>query len=310
MELFRCDFSGSGGIQRDLARVCARSSRGAREDRMRTWIFVCCAVVGVGVGLPGCVVLAMYRLSCDPVCNWAGSKSSSLVDFLYPNNETPPPMDTISELHIPVRIGLAFLPTSFKARGLDAVHREELLERIRSHFSERKFVSEVVVLPDHSLTATGGFEELKGVQRHYGVDLIALVSYDQFTHNHGHNWSVEYHTISGAYPLKGNGDEVVTLVDLAVVDAASRRLLLGAGGLDVHSGNSMSLVLATAAFSAATDYMIGNFDAALSRFEADMRAGKAVTAFRSDGRRNCSHHKASGVGTERDDYFDAGGARW
>jgi hypothetical protein len=48
-ELFRVDFSDSGGIQRDLARECARSSRCARKDRMRTWIFLCCAVVGVGL---------------------------------------------------------------------------------------------------------------------------------------------------------------------------------------------------------------------------------------------------------------------
>ena len=79
---------------------------------------------------------------------------------------------------------------------------------------------------------------------------------------------------SAAYPLKGDGDEVVTLVDLAVVDAASRRLMLGAGGVDVRHGDSRSRELATAAFSAATDYMIGDFDAALRRFEADIRAGK------------------------------------
>lgn len=239
---------------------------------MRTWIFVCCAVVGVG--LPGCVVIAMYRTSCDTGCHWdTPPSSSSLVNFLYPNGKTPPPKDTVPQLHIPLRIGLAFPPTWFNARGLDPAHREELLERIRSHFSDRKFVSEVVVLPDNSVMTSGGFEELKGVQRPYGMDLMALVSYDQFTHD-GHNWSVEYHTVSGAYPLKGDGDEVVTLVDLAVVDAASRRLVLRAGGVDVRHGNSRSRELATAAFSAATDYMIGNFDAALSRFEADIRNGE------------------------------------
>jgi hypothetical protein len=48
--------------------------------------------------------------------------------------------------------------------------------------------------------------------------------------------------------------------------------------VDVRHGNFTSRELATAAFSAATDSVIGNFDAALSRFEADMRADKAVTA--------------------------------
>ena len=244
---------------------------------MRTWVFVCCAVVGVGVGLPGCVVVAMYRTSCDTGCHWGVPSSSSVVDFLYPIGKTSPPKDTVPQLHIPVRIGLAFLPAWSNVHGLDAVHREELLERIRSHFSDRKFVSEVVVLPDHSLPGWGGFEEIKGVQRHYGIDLMALVSYDQFTHNDGHNWSDKYHTISGVYALEGDGDEVVTLVDLAVVDAASRWLMLGVDGIDVRHGKSTSRELATAAFSTATDHMIANFDAALSRSEAAMRAGKAVT---------------------------------
>ena len=238
---------------------------------MRTWIFMCCVVAGVG--LPGCSLLGLYvyALRCNATdCRYLVAPSpSSLVEFLYPNGKTPPPEDTLPELHIPLRVGLAYLhPTLFKSPGLDAAHREVLLERIRSHFSNRKFVSEIVVLPDYALNASNGFEGLEGVQRHYRIDLMALVSYDQFTHNDGHTWSIEYHTISGAYPLKGNGDEVVTLVDLAVVDAASRRLVLESGGVDVGHGNSMPRELATDAFSAATDYMIGNFDAALSRFEA------------------------------------------
>jgi rhombotail lipoprotein len=240
----------------------------------------------------------MYRTSCDTGCHWGDPNSSSLVEFLYPNGKTPPPQDTLPELHIPLRVGLAYLrPTLFKSPGLDAAHREELLERIRSHLSDRKFVSEIVVLSDSYLNASRGFEGLEGAQQQYRIDLVALVSYDQFTHNDGHNWSVEYHTVSGAYPLKGDGDEVVTLVDLAVVDAASRRLVLRSGGVDVRHGNSRSRELATAAFSAATDYMIGNLDAALSRFEADMRAGKAATA---------ATIRLS-VDTERDDYFDAVG---
>jgi rhombotail lipoprotein len=103
---------------------------------------------------------------------WGAPNSSSVVDFLYPNGKTPPPEDTVPELHIPLRVGLAFRPTWFNAAGLDTAHREELLERIRSHFSDRKFVSEIVALPDSSVSAAiDGFERLKGVQRHYGIDI-------------------------------------------------------------------------------------------------------------------------------------------
>ncbi len=37
--------------------------------------------------------------------------SSSLVSFLYPNGSTPPQENAIPELHVPLRVGLAFLPT-------------------------------------------------------------------------------------------------------------------------------------------------------------------------------------------------------
>ncbi|UCC14674.1 MAG: rhombotarget lipoprotein, partial [Gammaproteobacteria bacterium] len=39
--------------------------------------------------------------------------SSSLVDYLYPRGEIPPPPDdTVPQLNLPVRVGLAFVPGS------------------------------------------------------------------------------------------------------------------------------------------------------------------------------------------------------
>jgi len=38
--------------------------------------------------------------------------SSSLVDFLYPAGETPPPLtDAVPRLNLPLRVGLAFVPS-------------------------------------------------------------------------------------------------------------------------------------------------------------------------------------------------------
>ncbi|HKQ16121.1 MAG TPA: rhombotarget lipoprotein [Steroidobacteraceae bacterium] len=207
--------------------------------------------------------------------------SSSLVEFLYPHGATPPAENQIPELRVPLRVGLAFLPTP-DGTGPTAMQREELLEQIRHRFADRKFVTEIVTIPDYYLRTNRGFEGLQGVQRLYSVDIVALVSYDQVTNTDENDWSLGYLTIVGAYVLKGNHHDVATLVDLAVVDPVTQSLILRAGGTDSRNRNT-TLVdqdrevreSNAAGFASATTQMIDNFDLALAKFEADVRAGKA-----------------------------------
>ena len=210
--------------------------------------------------------------------------SSSLVSFLYPNGSTPPPQNEIPELRVPLRVGLAFLPTQggFGASTLDAAHREQLLERIRQKFSDRKFVSEIVIIPDYYLASSRGFEGLQGVQRLYNVDVMALVSYDQVTYTDDNKWSLGYLTIVGAYVVKGSTNDTTTLVDLAVVEPRTRSLVLRAGGTNTHHQNSTLIdtqrdirLASAASFDAATDEMILHFDSALTAFQTDVHEGKA-----------------------------------
>jgi len=278
---------GSQGASRDIEVVKGEtfSDSGAGlfnkagETDMRLLAVVCVAILGVS--LAGCAALGAPF--CAPYCNASRQSSSSLVEFLYPDGEQPPRDNSVPELRVPLRVGLAFLPAhGTAATGPDAALREELLERIRRHFSERKFVSEIVVIPDYYLGTQRGFAGLQAVQRLYSVDLIALVSYDQVTHADENAWSLGYLTIVGAYLLKGNRYDVSTLVDLAVVDPATRSLVLRAGGVDTRHGNTTlidqsreSREAGNAGFSAASDQVIEHFDAALSGFEAEVRAGHA-----------------------------------
>jgi len=244
---------------------------------MRRWSLVCVAILSAA--LTGCAVL------CAPYC--AGQRSthssSSLVEFLYPDGKPPPRENRVPELHVPLRVGLAFLPAhGFGANGPDAALENELLERIKQRFSERKFVSEIVVIPTYYLGGQRGFTGLQAVQRLYAVDVVALVSYDQVTHADQNAWSLGYLTIVGAYVLKGDRYDVSSLLDLAVVDPATGSLILRAGGVDTRHGTSTYLAEAresraagAAGFSAAADQMIDHFDAALNQFEADVRAGRA-----------------------------------
>jgi rhombotail lipoprotein len=239
------------------------------------------ALLPVILSLSGCSVL--NEATCAPSCQAHSRNSSSLVEYLYPHGQTPPPQDAMPQLHLPLRVGLAFLPSSVNdGMTLDAAHREQLLERIADRFKDRPFVAEIVTIPDYYLANSHGFEGLEAVQRLYGVDLMALVSYDQVAHKEDNDWSLGYLTIVGAYVLKGTRNDESTLVDLAVVDPATRSLVLRAGGTDTRHDNSTLIDAAresrsasNESFSAATNQMIEHFDAALTTFEQDVRAGKA-----------------------------------
>jgi len=235
--------------------------------------------LAVVVLLSGCA-----NLGCWPNCGSHSRNSSSLVEFLYPHGAAPPQQNVIPQLRIPLRVGLAFLPSTEGAAtgGLDAAHQEELLQRIKARFSSRPFVADIVVIPDYYLRGRG-FQGLEGVQRLYGVDVMALVSYDQVVHTDENNWSLGYLTIVGAYVLKGSRHDVSTLVDLAVVDPVSHSLVLRAGGTSTGHGNTTFIdadrktrAAAAEGYDAATEQMIEHFDTALTNFEADVRSGKAA----------------------------------
>jgi rhombotail lipoprotein len=258
-----------------------------RNFQPKDWIGIMKIRMLVGLlmavaALPGCTI--MQHAFCAPGCQSQTHNTSSLVNFLYPDGKTPPPNNTIPVLRVPLRVGLAFLPSQagFGAAPLDAAQKQELLERIRQRFSSRKFVSEIVVIPDYYLTNARGFAGLDGVQRLYNIDLMALVSYDQVSHTDDNKLSLGYLTIVGAYVLPGSSHDTATLVDLAVVDPATRSLVLRAGGTSTHHGSSTLIDVdrdtrkaSASGFNDATNQMIGNFDLALTDFEANVHAGKA-----------------------------------
>jgi rhombotail lipoprotein len=237
------------------------------------------------LGLMACVlaVAGCADIACIPNCVAHSHHSSSLVDFLYPDGRLPAPPTERPQLTIPLRVGLAFLPAANpQDAGLDEAHKQELLEQIKRHFANRRFVTEIVLIPDYYLAGRRGFAGLDGLKRLYGLDVVALVSFDQETHLDQNDWSLAYLTIVGAYVVKGSRHDVATLVDLAVVDPQTRQLVIRAGGTDLRHG-STTLIDAVrqtreaniAGFSAATGQMLDHFDSALTRFEADVRSGTA-----------------------------------
>ena len=229
-------------------------------------------------------------------CSWiftndirTGS-SSSLVDFLYPQGEVPPEVsETIPEIQVPARVGIAFVPTHGSS-PLSAAHRQDLLEQVREAFIGRPYVDRIEVIPDNYLQPRGGFDSLQQVARLHGVDLIALVSYDQVAFTEDTTSSLLYWTIVGAYVIQGSSNETRTFVDTAVFDLASRQLLFRAPGSDTATERSTAVSaqqtrrdLAGASFERAMAEMTVNLDAELERFRERIKRDQSVRVVSRDG---------------------------
>lgn len=87
-------------------------------------------------------VVALMLTGCTQTWHMMGGESpragvsSSLVDFLYPRGEEPPPYDeTIPQLNLPLRVGLAFVPSGHRhTEGLSEAHKLMLLNRVKTAF--------------------------------------------------------------------------------------------------------------------------------------------------------------------------------
>lgn len=190
----------------------------------------------VAISLSACT-RAWHELGGD---RSRGGVSSSLVDYLYPGGEEPPPFDeTVPQLNLPLRVGLAFVPSSDRyTEGLSEAHKLILLNRVKDAFKEREFIKSISIIPDTYLRSAKGFKSLDQIARIYGLDSIALVSYDQVSHTEDTKASILYWTIVGAYFIKGSVNDVQTFVDTSVFDVKTHKLLFRAPGIHESRGSA------------------------------------------------------------------------
>ena len=222
--------------------------------------------------------------------------SSSLVDFLYPAGEVPPPVsDAIPDLKVPLRVGVAFVPGSRDSQVPEML-KAQLLEKTRAAFAGYDFISEIVVIPEAYLRSGGGWESLEQVSRLYQADVMALVSYDQVANTDDNKASLLYWTIVGAYVIEGTNQAVQTFVDTAVFDVATRRLLFRAPGINRKESSSTLVNMQeemrdaqTGSFNAAFDDMNRNLAAELGRFRERIKTERVATVTPRSG-------SGSGVG--------------
>jgi rhombotail lipoprotein len=135
----------------------------------------------------------------------------------------------------------------------------------------------------------------------FNVDVIALVSYDQIRFNDTNRLAVLYWTVVGAYLIKGDQYDVQTMVDAAVFDVRSRKLLFRAPGTSQVKGSATLAGYgkevrgaATDGYVQAVDQMIPQLQTQLANFKERAKSDPAILVERSDGKRG--ERGAGGIG--------------
>jgi rhombotail lipoprotein len=165
-------------------------------------------------------------------------QASSVVDYLYPGKSQTVVAPATPLLSLPLRVGIAFVPDTSPAKALSEQGKHELLRKIGAEFEQYPFVKSIEVIPSAYLRPKGSFENLDQIQTMFGLDVIALVSYDQVQHTDEGLLSLSYWTLVGAYVVKGEKNDTSTMIDAAVYDIRSRKLLFRAPGTSQIKGRA------------------------------------------------------------------------
>jgi rhombotail lipoprotein len=223
------------------------------------------------------IVAALALTGC--VSTQQRMKSNAL-EYLYPRGAAAAPASDVT-LKVPVRVGIAFAPAT--AGWQDTFTEDQkrvLLQRIADAFRERPSIASVQTIPSTYLQNGGGFEDLDRVAAAFGIDLVALVSYDQVQFTDSGKASIAYLTVVGAYFVEGEKNETRTLLDAAVFDIPSRAMLFNASGRSGSKSRSTPTEVgrelrdrSTQGFSEATDDLITNLGTALDAFRDQARSG-------------------------------------
>lgn len=230
-------------------------------------------------------IFVFILVSCG---NQQTRSKSSVVDYLYPTSTNEVIQPSIPTLHLPLKVGIAFVPeqgSTTRGRNqwtgavgsgaaLTSASKTDLLDKVASNFKELGFVSEIEVIPTEYLTHGGSFNNLEQIQTMYGIDLIALVSYDQVQFTDEGFLSLTYWTIVGAYVVSGEINDTSTMLDTVVYDIKSKKMLFRAPGTSVIKGNATPINLSEElradsikGFHAAAEKMTENLHSQLARFK-------------------------------------------
>lgn len=235
------------------------------------------------IALAGLLILAAVIAGCATSSH---HYSSSVVQYLYPDQTGAIQAPDIPVLSLPLKVGIAFVPgATARNRGYVPVYmsnasaltekeKMSLMQEVGKHFKKYEYVKSVDLIPSAYLRPEGSFTNLDQIRTMYGVDVIALLSYDQTQFKDSGLTTISYWTIVGAYAVKGERNDTHTMVDAAVLDIKSRKMLFRAPGLSQIKSKATPVNLSEqnrldsiAGFKEAGKELIVNLDEQLELFK-------------------------------------------
>ncbi len=204
--------------------------------------------------------------------------SSSVVKFLYPNQKEPIETPHVPILSLPLNVGIAFVPESGMNRSLTESDKIDLMKEVSKHFKQHAFVKSIDIIPSAYLRSQGSFSNLDQIRTMFGVDVIALISYDQTQFTAQGLASISYWTLIGAYVIPGEKNDTHTMVDAAVYHIKSRKMLFRAPGISHIKGKATPVNLSEQlrldnlqGFKEASVNLVANLDEQLELFKEKIK---------------------------------------
>ena len=229
---------------------------------------------------------ALIVSGCGAMVVKQNKQSASLVDYVYSGQQAPEKIEqaSITDLHFPLKIGIAFVPgTADPKFGITEVEQLGWSTQLKAAFQRHRFVGDVTVIPTAYLKSGGGLDNLRQLATLFNVDVIALLSYDQTQFSEPNNLSFMYWTIIGAYMVPGDQYDVHTVLEAAVFDARTGKLLFRAPGTSTVQGSATlagfvnsSRRARSEGFDKAFQQMIPNVDTALQDFHRQLQIDPSI----------------------------------
>jgi rhombotail lipoprotein len=239
------------------------------------------------ITLAGILIIAVTLSGCSTATR---HYSSSVVQYLYPNQKETIQEPDIPVLSLPLKVGIAFVPGTnvdiksnapahmVDSSALSETDKMALMQEVAKHFRKYEFVKSIDLIPSAYLRQEGSFDNLRQIQTMYGIDVIALLSFDQSQFTDEGASAVSYWTILGAYVVKGEKNDTHTMLDAAVFDISSRKMLFRAPGLSQIQGTATPVNLSeqvrrdrAAGFQEASKDLIVNLDEQLALFKEKIK---------------------------------------
>ncbi|RYZ79711.1 MAG: rhombotarget lipoprotein [Moraxellaceae bacterium] len=236
-----------------------------------------------------------FTLMLFGCANQQSGRKSSVVDYLYPKSAPAAIAPSIPTLQLPIKLGIAFVPDQGHSggggnfwseqtagSGLTELKKTHILASVAKHFKKYPFIGEIQEIPTTYLTPGGSFANLDQIKTMYGIDVIALTSFDQVQFTDSGFLSLTYWTLVGAYIVAGEKNDTNTLMDTVVYDIASRKLLFRAPGTSLIKGRATPVNLSeelradsAKGFEVATAKMIENLEIQLQVFREKAKQNPA-----------------------------------